>query len=169
MWTLRALGSGLTLSPGLTLRPGLTLSSGLALRTGHALDALRPLRSGWSLRAGLALGTGVSAARGECQRHANGKYRKNPHANPPVHIRPLMVAIFHHYAFNHARAPEFIAGTKVAAAEVSRRPIGEGFGYQRAFGYSWKDPDERKRLRPFASIGPVSVRPLSSSFIRRRW
>jgi hypothetical protein len=62
---------------------------------------------------------------------------------PPVHIRPLMVAIFHHYAFNHARAPEFIAGTKVAAAEVSRRPIGEGFGYQRAFGYCWKDPDAR--------------------------
>jgi hypothetical protein len=47
-----------------------------------------------------------------------------------------MVAIFHHYAFNHARAPEFIAGTKVAAAEVSRRPISESFGYQRAFGYS---------------------------------
>ena len=118
LWTLRALCSGLALGSGLTL------SSSGALRTGHALDALRPLWSGRSLRARFALGAGVSAAPGECQRYADGKYRKNSHANPPVHIRPLTVTTFHHYAFNHARAPEFIAGTNVAAAEVSRQGTG---------------------------------------------
>ena len=119
LWTLRALCPGLTLSPGWTLRPGRTLSSGLSLRTWHALDALRPLRAGRSRCARLALGAGVSAAPGECQRHTDDKYRKNSHANPPVDIRPLMVVIFHHYAFNHARAPALFAGPKVAAAPKS--------------------------------------------------
>ena len=51
-----------------------------------------------------------------------------------------MVATFHHYAFNHARAPEFTARPKVAGMVIPQWQSGKIFGYQRAFGYPWKSP-----------------------------
>ena len=66
-----------------------------------------------------------------------------------------MVATFHHYAFNPTRAPEFSAGTKVAAAEMSRRQIGESFGDQCVSGYPWGSLEAKETASP--RIRRVSV------------
>ena len=62
------------------------LCPSLALRSRHALDALCALRARRSLRARIPLWARISTAPGKRQRHADGKYRKNPHANPPVFV-----------------------------------------------------------------------------------
>ena len=63
-----------------------SLCSSLALRSRHALDALCALRARRSLRSRIPFWARVSAAPGKRQRHADRKYRKSPHAKPPVFV-----------------------------------------------------------------------------------
>ena len=68
------------------LRSLWALCSSLALRSRHALDALCALRARRSLRTRIPFWARVSAAPGKRQRHADRKYRKSPHAKPPVFV-----------------------------------------------------------------------------------